>query len=803
MQVRSFVMRFGDFIRGLSICSLLCLLLPAAAAGQSYGYSDIVVEGNTRIDAESVIRISELPHSGTVSAAELNAAFRRISDAQLFEEFAIAPRGRQMVISVVEFPTINEISIEGNERIKDEALTGLVRSQPRHVYNPALAETDATAIAEAYRVGGRYAATVTPKIIRRSGNRVDLVFEVFEGKVIETERISFVGNSVFSEGRLRRVVASKQAGIFRTFVRSDTYIAERIEADKALLEEFYKDRGYIDFEVLSVTSELTTERDAFFLVFKIREGQMYRFGEVTAVTDVAGLDAEEFAAHTRIVAGDTYTPKLVDETVRRMEFLAAEYDMPFIRAEPELVRDDLARIVDINFHLVRDSRIFVERIEIEGNTTTLDRVIRRQFDIVEGDPFNPREIEDAEARINRLGFFSSVSVTTERGSSGNHVVVRVRVEEKPTGSLSFGATYAKADGIAATVNLSESNLLGRGQFLSFGIETGNSKSYSLTFVEPHFLDRRDVEFQLRTSYFSEDGDGRLATKQWRIDPSVRFFINENTRLRVGVGLATYRIQPQNYTSFVVTEDFKRGRGDTVSTNYLVDFDSRRTAFNPRHGIVFRGGQEFAYGTKDKSSTITSTGLLGGQTTILNEEVTLTGELEGGILTASGGPSRYRDRFHLHGGIMRGFAAGGIGPRDFTVNSQRVKENPLSARSYHTALGGNYFAAMRLESRFPLGVSEELGLAGGLFLDAGSIWGLDDKRCASYGHSRTGEVLEPANQTVKKNCVIDDRMHLRSAAGFSLFWTTLLGPLRFNFARDLRSQPYDETQSFNLELESSF
>ena len=704
------------------------------------------------------------------------------------------------MISVVEFPTINEISIEGNERIKDEALVGLVRSQPRHVYNPALAETDATAIAEAYRVGGRFAATVTPKIIRRSGNRVDLVFEVFEGKVIETERISFVGNDVFSEGRLRRVVASKQAGIFRTFVRSDTYIAERIEADKALLEEFYTDRGYIDFEVLSVTSELTTERDAFFLVFKIREGQMYRFGDVTAATEAAGIDVEEFASHTRIVAGDVYTPKLVQETVRRMEFLAAEYDMPFIRARPELIRDDLARIVDIRFDLVRDSRIFVERIEIEGNTTTLDRVIRRQFDIVEGDPFNPREIEEAEARINRLGFFSSVAVTTERGSTGNHVVVRVSVEEKPTGSLSFGATYAKADGVAATVNLSESNLLGRGQFLSFGIETGSSKSYSLTFVEPYFLDRRDVEFQLRTSYSSVDGGATsYSTKQWRIDPSLRFFINENTRLRVGVGLSTYKIDEVRSRSFILEEDFNRGRGDTISANYLVDFDSRRTAFNPRHGIIFRGGQDFAYGTKDKTSAITTTGLLGGQTTILNEEVTLTGELEGGILTASGGPSRIRDRFHMHGGIMRGFAANGIGPRDFTLARARDKEAPPT-RTYHTALGGNYFAAMRLESRFPLGVSEELGLAGGLFLDAGSIWGLDDKRCANYGRY----AVDPDKDSViGENCVIDDRMHLRSAAGFSLFWTTLLGPLRFNFAKDLKSRPYDERQSFNLELESSF
>ena len=823
--------------------SLCCLIIPVAVSAQNTSYSSVVVEGNVRIDSESVLRFADLPASGTVSANRLNAAYRGIADSRLFEDITIEQRGRTLVISVVEYPTINQISIEGNSAIKDEDLITLVKSEPRHVYNPAQAEEDATAIAEAYRVAGRYAATVTPKIIRRTENRVDVVYEVFEGRVIETERIEFVGNDVYSGHRLRRVLSSKQAGILRTFVRSDTFIAERIEVDKALLEEFYLSRGYLDFEVLSVTSELTTERDAFFLVFTVREGQKYSFGRITASTDVAGLDSAEYLAQSRIKPGETYTPRLINDAVRRMEFLAARQGYAFVRAEPETSRNDVQRSVDIEFQLVRGSRVFVERIDIEGNTTTYDRVIRREFELAEGDPFNPRKVEEAANRIRGLGFFSSVDVTTEEGSAPDLVVVVVRVEEQLTGSLSFGAAYSKDDGVAGTINLSESNVLGRGQGLSFGISTGDDKSYDLIFIEPYFLDR-ELEFRLETSYITTNSSSAgYSTTQWNIEPSLRFFISEDTRLRVGAGISSYKLENARSNSFIIQDDFDRGKGDNVSASYLLDYDSRRSAFNPDIGIVARAGQRFTYGLKDDSTAIRTSALVGAHTTLFNEDITLSGEIEGGVLLASGGPSRLRDRFHMNSSIMRGFAANGIGPRDFRVTPDCPMSEPEPPCRYYTdgnepelgdvtyadpvysePLGGNYFAVTRLETRFPLGASQDVGISGGFFLDVGSIWGLDDTRCSNY-HSReihrVGESREKGtndNDTPnvenddfmewwtaipQEQCVIDDGMHLRSAVGFSLFWTSFLGPFRFNFSHDLQSEPYDTPQSFNLELASRF
>ncbi len=838
MRVRNTILALIHQCRSVILVSLCCLIIPVAVSAQNTSYSSVVVEGNVRIDSESVLRFADLPASGTVSANRLNAAYRGIADSRLFEDITIEQRGRTLVISVVEYPTINQISIEGNSAIKDEDLITLVKSEPRHVYNPAQAEEDATAIAEAYRVAGRYAATVTPKIIRRTENRVDVVYEVFEGRVIETERIEFVGNDVYSGHRLRRVLSSKQAGILRTFVRSDTFIAERIEVDKALLEEFYLSRGYLDFEVLSVTSELTTERDAFFLVFTVREGQKYSFGRITASTDVAGLDTAEYLDQSRIKPGETYTPRLINDAVRRMEFLAARQGYAFVRAEPETSRNDVQRSVDIEFQLVRGSRVFVERIDIEGNTTTYDRVIRREFELAEGDPFNPRKVEEAANRIRGLGFFSSVDVTTEEGSAPDLVVVVVRVEEQLTGSLSFGAAYSKDDGVAGTINLSESNVLGRGQGLSFGISTGDDKSYDLIFIEPYFLDR-ELEFRLETSYITTNSSSaRYSTTQWNIEPSLRFFISEDTRLRVGAGISSYELDNTRSISFIVQEDKNRGKGDNVSVSYLLDYDSRRSAFNPDIGIVARAGQRFTYGLKDDSTAIRTSALVGAHTTLFNEDITLSGEIEGGVLLASGGPSRLRDRFHMNSSIMRGFAANGIGPRDFSVTPRppdfeleegsvpSTEDIPVAKRydrNYHQPLGGNYFAVTRLETRFPLGASQDVGISGGFFLDVGSIWGLDDTRCSEYlarGNHQVGKitegrtfdkVTEGVTEEVtqwytaipQEQCVIDDGMHLRSAVGFSLFWTSFLGPFRFNFSHDLQSEPYDTPQSFNLELASRF
>jgi len=384
---------------------VISLIGTPRAEAQSYRFTSVQISGNQRVDAATILSYAGISRGQTLSAAELNDAYQHIVDSGLFEEVDLQPRGGTLTIKVREYPTINVISIEGNKRLKDADLMKIIRSKSRHVYSPSVAEADAAAITDAYRQAARYAASVTPKIIRRSENRVDLVFEVVEGRVTEIERLGFVGNRAFSDRRLRRVLATKQAGLLRAIIKRDTFIADRIQFDRQVLRDFYLSRGYVDFQILSVTSELARKRNGFFITFKIHEGQKYQFGKITTVSDLDGIDPEEFQKASKIRPGMTYTPTAVDNTITRMERLALKKGLDFIRVEPHVTRNDRDLTLDVEFAVTKGPRVFVERIDIEGNATTLDRVIRRQFRTVEGDPFNPREIRDASERIKALGFF--------------------------------------------------------------------------------------------------------------------------------------------------------------------------------------------------------------------------------------------------------------------------------------------------------------------------------------------------------------------------------------------------------------
>ncbi len=753
--------------------SMTYVVASTAAQAQSYQFSTVKIEGNQRIEPATILTYAGIAQGETVSAAGLNDAYQRILGSGLFETVSIEPRGGTLVITVREFPTINRINFEGNKRLKSEDLAVIVQSQSRHVYSPSTAEADAAAITEAYNQSGRYSATVTPKIIRRSNNRVDLVFEVTEGRVVEIERLSFVGNRAYNDRRLRRVLETKQAGILRALIKRDTFIADRIEFDKQVLRDFYLSRGYVDFQVLSVNSEISRERDGFFITFSLTEGQKFKFGEITTISDLEEVDAEEFQAAAKIRPGMTYTPTHVENTIARMERLAIKKSLNFIRVEPRITRNDRDLTLDVEFIISRGPRIFVERIDIEGNATTLDRVVRRQFRVVEGDPFNPRAIRESAERIRRLGFFSKADVNAREGSAADQVVVDVNVEEQPTGSLNFGASYGTDAGFGLTVGFSERNFLGRGQGLSFSFNTASDDaSANFSFVEPAFLGR-NVRFKFSGFYTtSSDSNSHYGTRVIGISPALEFPISENGRLEVRYSLNSSVTKDVDtaagVSSAIMIADQDLGTLLTSSLGYSYSYDTRRTGLNPNAGIVLRFSQDYA-GLGGDTNFIKTTALIGAETKVFNEEVTLRAVFEGGaIASISGSETRVTDRFFLNGSKMRGFAANGIGPRDLTVIDQ-------------DALGGNMFAVARFEANFPLGLPEEYGLSAGLFYDIGTVWGLDDL----HG---TG---------------VDDDLHWRSAVGISIFWTTAIGPLRFNFSKALQQEDYDIDQSFELTIQTTF
>ncbi|GHE95519.1 outer membrane protein assembly factor BamA [Aliiroseovarius zhejiangensis] len=744
--------------------------VPQVAVAQTYAFQRIEIEGTQRIEAATILSYLGIAQGEAVSAAQLNDGYQRLVGSGLFEDVQILPRGNTLVVKVREYPTINVVSVEGNRKVKDDVFTPLLKSQPRQVFSPSNAEMDVQTITELYQAQGRLAATVTPKIIRRSNNRVDVVFEVVEGKNVEVERLSFVGNRQFSDSRLRRVLETKQAGILRALIRADSYAPERIEFDKQVLRDFYLSRGYIDFKTTGVTSEFSRERDAFFITFSVQEGQQFRFGKITTSSEVNNVNAAEYQGVHKLRSGVVYSPALMENAIARMERLAIRNGLDFVRVEPRVTRNERARTLDIDLVLVRGPRIIVERIDIEGNATTLDRVVRNQFRVVEGDPFNPREIREAAERVRALGYFSNSNVEAREGSAPDQVVIDVDVEEAPTGSLSFGGVYSLENGFGLSVAFRERNFLGRGQFISASYSSGeDSSSFSFKFAEPNFLDR-DLELGFE-AYYQETAfaSSFYNTRSLALRPSIAFPISEYSRIGLRVyGDGAEITDVDAGSSQILKNESARGRQVGAGVGFTWSYDTRRTGLDPNRGYLLQfDGDIGGFGADYQYARATA--LAQAQTKVWNDQVTLTATVEGGILHGlDGGSSRVTDRFRLGPSKLRGFSTNGIGPRDLDAANQDT-------------LGGNMFAVARLEAQFPLGLPEEYGITGGVFVDAGSLWGLDD----TLGGA------------------IDDSAHLRSSIGASIFWDTPIGPLRFNFSHVLAKEEYDEENNFELTISAQF
>jgi outer membrane protein insertion porin family len=768
---RRFVATLRAGAAGMAV--LLCLLTVAGSPGQAqdFRFTQFTVEGNQRIESATILTYAGLAPGEPVGPGAVNDAYQRILDTGLFEEVEVIPQGAQLLIRVREYPTINIISFEGNQRIDDDTLRAVITSQPRRVYSPATAEADAAILARAYAESGRYSAEVRPVIIRRPDNRVDLVFEVREGRPVEIERISFVGNRSFSEYRLRRILQTKQAGLLRSIIRRDTFVADRIDFDIQLLTDFYNARGYIDFEVLSVASELAENRDAFFLVFNLREGQQFRLGTISIGSALPGINPRAYGDEIRIRPGMIYSPLLIDETIARLERLAIQEGRDFIRVDPVITRNDAERTLDVEFQIVEGERIFIERIDIEGNTTTLDRVIRNQFRVVEGDPFNPREIRQAAARIRALGFFETAEVNAREGTRPETVIVDVDVVEQPTGQVDFGLNYSTDLGLGLAIGFSERNFLGRGQSFRFRFDTSSTDNNSvLSWAEPAFLDR---DLTLGGSIYynstSTDVNANYDTSRLGFTPYLEFPLGEFSRLNLRYRLSNDSVSKvsDNSSPIIQADD---GSRVTSLVGYTYSYDTRRRGLDPNAGVVIEFAQGFA-GLGGDETYIRTTALFGAERRLRNEDIALRATFEAGSLNSFSEDSRLTERYFLSTRQMRGFEPRGLGPRDLASVNQDT-------------LGGNYFAVARFEVDFPLGLPEEYGISGGLFYDIGSVWGLDNKIGAD-------------------GVPVDDGLHWRQTAGFAIYWDTFLGPLRFNFTTPIQVKPYDTTRNFDFTIATQF
>jgi len=787
MRVLSKVSKWAAFAIAVLV---LTPVMPdvAGVSGTTAAYaataSRIVVNGNKRVEEETIRSYLTIKPGESYGAADIDASLKSLFATGLFSDVRIAPSGGSLVVNVVENPTINRVNFEGNKKLKDAALLGLVESKPRSVLTRAKVQGDTQRILEGYRRSGRFNAHVEPKIIELGDGRVNLVFEIDEGEKTAVARINFIGNKAYSDGKLRDVVQTAQKNWLSFLKNTDTYDPDRLAADQERLRRFYLNHGYADFRVVSAVADLDRERNIFFVTFTLDEGEKYTYGDVIIDTALAEIDVDEMGRTARTKAGKTYSAEEVEKTLEDLTIAAAERGYAFVQVRPRGERDYDNRTISLTYTIDEGPRVYVERIEVRGNTRTRDYVIRREFDLGEGDAYNRVLVDRAQRRLNDLGFFETVNISTAPGSAPDRVVLMVDVVEKATGELSFGIGYSTGDGVIGDVRLSERNFLGRGQYVKVAVGGGEDKrTVDISFTEPYFLGQRisagfDGYRRVvgNNDTYSYDSD--------TIGGGIRFGfpISEHLGLQVN-----YQLFKQEITIPAVLKNgaagdgeaslaLKQAEGDTIvsSAGYSLVWDSRDSKSDPRFGYYGELTQDFAGIGGDVRYVRTTVEGRAYRELVPDWGIVRVLKAKGGMINGIGGDDvRIMDSFFKGGETIRGFDSSGYGPRDLTPGSNG------------DALGGTVFWSATAELQFPIwGLPPELGLRGAVFADAGSLYDVGD-----IG------TLNPGN--------VADSSAIRSSVGGSIIWKSPFGPLRADFAHATSKEWYDQRQVFRFSGGTNF
>ena len=725
---------------------------------------NIKVIGSQRIDPETVVSYSKLKIGELLGADKLDAALKRLFVTGLFADVNLERSNGTLVINVTENPVVNRIAFEGNKRIESNDLELELQLKPRIVFTRTKVQQDVQRLLRLYRMSGRFAAHIEPKVVRLNQNRVDLIFEIEEGPLSRIRNISFIGNKKFSDSELTSVINTKEYAFWKILTTGDTYDPDRLSYDRELLRRFYLNEGYVDFKVLSAVAELTPDQKDFVVTFSIDEGKRYKFGVIDLSLNLKGLEKQELISLLSTIQGDWYETNRINETIDAITDELGERGFAFVNVRPISDRRREEGIINLRYSITKTRKVFVERIDIEGNLRTLDKVVRREFDIIEGDAFNISKLRRAKRRIRNLGFFAKANLENVAGETDDKTVIKVELEEKSTGELSFGVGFSSLDGPLANVGIRERNLLGRGQDLNFNFQgSGARQEFRIGFTEPYFLQRRisagvDL-FQVSTDRQSDSSfDERKSGGGLRLGYILGRDLSQNLKYQ----LKRTEIRNINETASTVIKE-QEGKNTVSQVSQTIVFDKRDNRQEPTKGYVLSLTNDIAG--------------LGGDTRHLRTEVktgyflpifentVLAVIAEGGHILGLGDDVNIGERFFLGGSTIRGFSNSGLGPRDNKTDD---------------ALGGNNYYAGTAELRFPLGLPEELGVNGSMFTDVGSLWSLD-----------------------RDNPDILDSSSVRASFGFGVSWATGLGLMRVDFASALLKEDWDETEFVRFSFGTRF
>ncbi|MFP1632556.1 outer membrane protein assembly factor BamA [Zhengella sp. ZM62] len=794
---------------GLAVTGSVALQVATVAEVHAAVVRAIDVRGNTRVDDDTIRSYIDIKPGRNFGAADIDEAVKRLFSTGLFSDVRINQVGSTLVVEVAEYQVVNQVLFQGNKKIKDEQLAARVQTQPRSGFSPATLEIDADTVRESYRRIGRSDAVVTTEVIDVGQNRVNVVFNIQEGGRTKIANIDFVGNNAFSDRRLRDVVSIKRSNFLSFLMRDDVYDENKLRADEEALRRFYYNRGYADFRVISADATLDETENEYRITFTIDEGERYTFGDVQIESTIPGVDTEQLKRVVETDSGDVYSAKNVEDSIVGLTENVAGEGYAFAQVTPRGDRDFTNRTISVVYTVDQGPRTYVERIEIRGNDRTRDYVIRREFDIAEGDAFNQVLLQRAKRRLEDLDYFDSVNISTQQGSEGDQVVIVVDVKEKSTGEFSIGGGYVTGGenpGPKVELSIAERNFLGRGQFIRFSAGGGqDSRDYSVSFTEPYFLGRRiaagfdiarettdgtfyDTEVTRGTVRFGLPITHALTTQLAYNLSSERYTMDKqaNTANLPATdplfNRPTYRGLPTDCGSAIPTNcPLPTATLDAIANSPWVKssvsaallYNTIDDMKNPRDGIYAKFSAEYAgIGGDAHYMQFTARGQYYKQ---LNEELDLVGLLTAGAgHTAQIGnnPIRQFDLFKNSDRMIRGFAYNGFGPY----------QNIGGGLIDH--IGGTTYFHGSAELQFPMPIlPESLGIRGAVFADVATLYGVPTG-AAYAGALGTG-------------------MEWRASAGASLIWQSPFGPLRVDYAVPFVKQTGDEIENFNFGISGRF
>jgi outer membrane protein insertion porin family len=813
---------------------------PAEAAVSA---SNIVVQGNRRVEAETVRSYFKAGPGERLDAAKIDAALKALYASGLFDDVHISQSGGRIIVTVVESPVINRLAFEGNHRMKDEQLQEEIQSKARDSLSRARVQADTQRIIDVYHRNGRFDVSVTPQIIERPNNRVDLIFVVKEGEKTGVKEINFIGNKAYSSWRLKEVIKTVQSNFLSFLQTTDVYDPDRMEADRDLIRRFYLKHGFADVQVVSAVAEYDPAKKGFIITFTIEEGPLYHFGSVDVQSNVRAVDSASLNSVLRMRQGDIYNGEAIEKTVEQVTIEVARRGYPFASVRPRGDRNPQTRTINVAFVVDEGTRAYIERINIHGNIRTRDYVVRREFDIAEGDPYNRALVDRAERRLKNLNFFKSVKITNEPGSAPDRVVLNVELEEQSTGDFSIMGGYSTAEGWLAQMSVSERNLLGTGRYGKIAVTYGEFvRGVDFSFIEPYFLDQRlaagidlfaketlsnsylsygtqsyggsfklgialreDLALQLRYSIYTQ----KITLPSYlndcnNINPD--FFNTLPTPAAVAAGLAAGVFYPgynpaapatcylYGQASLPVRAELAAGSTLTSLAGYGLTYNTLDNNKSPTSGLLATFGQDFAGIGGDVAYMRTAVNF-NSYYEVVPDLISILHLQAGNMIGLGGQEVRLLDDFKMGPNLVRGFQPAGLGPRDTT---------PGTAGD---AIGGTNYWGASLEFQYPFYfLPKDSGFRGAVFFDAGSVWGYKGETT----YAATGEINGVINTTANPTgtaglpgtsfvcqCGMQfaDSPFVRMSAGASIIWDSPFGPLRFDFAYPIAKTSYDRTQFF--------